>query len=1160
MQCTECLNLNSASARFCSQCGRMLADAPLPRSERRRVTVMFADLVGFSSIAEQLDAEAVHRLINACFDRLVPIIEHYGGVVDKFIGDAIMAIFGAPLAHEDDPIRAVHAASAMLDAIAELSQQEGLALGLHIGINTGVVIAGGIGSLGRQHYSVIGDAVNLAARLQDLASNGEILVGPETQRMTAHVFDFAALGEKAIKGRSEQVAVFKLRGLNPRPSSGRGIKGLQSPMVGRSNELDSLLAVTDNLAQQRGRVVMAVGEAGIGKSRLLTEWRNQSLEQLPQVVWYEARCLSYTQESAYALLRDLVRSLIGVSLNDGEDEMAAALHQIATALLADQADQVMPALSHLLLLPASRRFDELSPQALQALYITAVRRLVLAQGQHTPVIWSIEDIHWADEASVDVLQSLLQLHNDIPLVILATSRPDREVVGWRLVEAARDLKGLELNLAPLSLANGRELIANLLHFDGLPEHLRTAILNKADGNPFFVEEVIRTLIDREAIMHDGNSWVALEAINQIELPDSVHGLLAARIDRLPPELRQLLHIAAVIGRRFAIRVVAEVLGSTAEKLTNSIDLLVDRELLRRDRTNPNGYLRFRHALVHEVVYSTTLQTERRRLHGVVGETLETLYPSRREELAAALANHFMHAEHPKAFEYALLAGDVAYRQYALREAIRHYERAHDLSHQYELPLAVVRGLYLNYARATELVGDTKQALDLYNHVLERCDSENDTESLTIVLIERARLLMLPSLHRDLERSRSDTMRALDLATQQGDRQSEARCYWLLALIEGHLSRFTDAEPWGEKALSLARELGMRELQAYCLNDFHRVAINRGQHELAEQMLREAIELWRSLNNLPMLADSLSGMADFYYSRRDLEQAVRYAREAERLSVMIGNAWNLGFSRSVLGGIALETGDIQQALHMFQSAIEQSSISGPIMLNMYSRTELLRLYRMLGDYTSALAVVDAAEVYLEQINDEALATLRQLTSALRLLITIEQTHPEPAAMAEAIRQVLAFDLGDQQVIAGVMLRVAHIELSLKLGEYAHGERLLEQVVEQLSSLWFGTSLVVNYRARLAAAQGKISEALQLSEGLISEQPAGDVHDLWRFHAWRAEWLETQGQPDQALAERQHAQGLIRHISSNILRDDLRDHFLGMPLVQATLQEPSSSFII
>ncbi|WP_083469826.1 ATP-binding protein [Herpetosiphon geysericola] len=1160
MQCTECLNLNPASARFCSQCGRMLADAPLPRSERRRVTVMFADLVGFTSIAEQLDAEAVHRLINTCFDRLVPIIEHYGGVVDKFIGDAIMAIFGAPLAHEDDPIRAVHAASAMLAAIAELSQQEGLELGLHIGINTGVVIAGGIGSLGRQQYSVIGDAVNLAARLQDLASNAEILVGPETQRMTAHVFDYAALGEKAIKGRSEHVAVFKLRGLNPRPSSGRGIKGLQSPMVGRHGELESLLAVTADLSKQRGRVVMAVGEAGIGKSRLLTEWRNQSFEQLPQVVWYEARCLSYTQESAYALLRDLVRSLIGVSINDGEDDMAAALHQIATALLLDQADQVIPALSHLLLLPASRRFDELSPQALQALYISAVRRLVLAQGQHTPVIWSIEDIHWADEASVDVLQNLLQLHNDIPLVILATSRPDREVVGWRLVESARDLSGLELNLAPLSLANGRELIANLLHFDGLPEHLRTAILNKADGNPFFVEEVIRTLIDREAIMHDGNSWVALEAINHIELPDSVHGLLAARIDRLPSELRQLLHIAAVIGRRFAIRVVAEVLGSTAEKMTNSIDLLVDRELLRRDRTNPNGYLRFRHALVHEVVYSTTLQTERRRLHGVVGETLEALYPSRREELAAALANHFMHAEHPKAFEYALLAGDVAYRQYALREAIRHYERAHDLSHHYDLPLSVVRGLYLNYARATELIGETKQALDLYQHVLERCESEHDTESLIIVLIEHARLLMLPSHHRDLDRSRSETTRALELATQQGDRQSEARCYWLLALIEGHLSRFTAAEPWGEKALSLARELGMRELQAYCLNDFHRVAINNGQPELAERMLREAIELWRSLNNLPMLADSLSGMADFYYSRRDLDQAVRYAREAERLALMIGNAWNLGFSRSVLGGIALETGDIQQALHMFQSSIEQSSLSGPIMLNMYGRTELIRLYRMLGDYQAALDVLEAGEAYIEQVNDEALIALRQLFIAMRLLITIEQTSQDPAELSETIRHILSFELGEQQVVAGVMLRVIHIELCLKLGDYGHAERLVAEIVEQLSALWFGGSLVSNYRARLAAAQGKLAEAIEFSEVLINEQPAGDIHDLWRFRAWRAEWLEAQGQFTLAVSERQHAQRLIQHISGNILRDELRERFLGLPLVQATLQEPSSSFII
>lgn len=231
-----------------------------------------------------------------------------------------------------------------------------------------------------------------------------------------------------------------------------------------------------------------------------------------------------------------------------------------------------------------------------------------------------------------------------------------------------------------------------------------------------------------------------------------------------------------------------------------------------------------------------------------------------------------------------------------------------------------------------------------------------------------------------------------------------------------------------------------------------------------------------------------------------------------------------------------------------------------MLNMYGRTELIRLYRMLGDYQAALDVLETAETYIEQLKDEALVALRQLFIALRLLITLEQTNQDPAELSETIRHILSFELGEQQVVAGVMLRVIHIELCLKLGEYTHAERLLNEIVEQLSTLWFGGSLISNYRSRLAAAQGQLTEAIKFSDVLINEKPAGDIHDLWRFRAWRAEWLEAQGKLTLAVSERQHAQRLIQHISGNILRDELRECFLGLPLVQATLQEPSSTFII
>ena len=581
LRCTNCQTELPPQARFCLNCGTKVETAvptpppppPPPEpppaqmgGERRAVTIMFADISGFTAMSERMDPEQVRNLMNRCFDHLVPIVEKYEGTVDKFIGDEIMALFGAPIAHEDDPARALRVGLEMQAALRQFNAEHNTDLGMHAGINTGLVIAGGIGSRGRRDYSVMGDAVNLAARLEDASERGEIFVGPDTYRLAAPLFDFEPLPPMALKGKAEPVQTYKLLGAKEQPGRLRGLAGLVSPMVGRDKELQTLLELSEAVQAGAGRIAVIVGEPGLGKSRLLAEWQTVGGKGQGTVKWATGQCLSYGQGLAYHLLIDTLRSVIGVPAAAEEPETHVALKALTEELLGEEMMAVYPYLGHLLSLKLTGEAQEqvriLDPQALQNQYLAAMRRLLTAVAHHTPLAIVLEDIHWADPSSTDLLIKLLPLATEAPILYCCITRPDFDVPGWRLVTAVRDQTDIpfaELTLYTLSDDDSRQLITNLLEIDELPEHIRSVILKKAEGNPFFVEEVIRMLIDREAIVLENGRWLAQASIEQVDIPDNLQSLLLARIDRLPDQVKHTLRVASVIGRQFSVRVLEEVL-------------------------------------------------------------------------------------------------------------------------------------------------------------------------------------------------------------------------------------------------------------------------------------------------------------------------------------------------------------------------------------------------------------------------------------------------------------------------------------------------------------------------------------------------------------------------------------------------------------------------
>jgi class 3 adenylate cyclase len=623
MKCTRCQTDNPSAARFCLNCGsallprcptcqmelptgarfcigcgqpltigtstdnarltRLAAAAPDPlvdkvraaghlAGERRVVTILFADVVGSTTLAEQLDAETWVAIMNAAFDRITPAVYRYEGTVARLLGDGLWAFFGAPVAHEDDPARAVRAALDLLDAArayaAQARQEYGIEFKMRACLNTGAVVLGPVGDDLTYEYTAMGGAVNLAARLKFAAQPDTVLITESTHRFVTPILDCTDLGPLEVKGRSEPVRVYQVHGLKPEPGPVRGLAGLQSPMVGRDAELATLSQLCEAVQAGLGRAVLVVGEPGLGKTRLIAEWKTATVgtnrEAAPH--WAEGHGVSYGQGLPYHLLIDLLRSILGIPESANEAQARAALWTCTGNLFSDSMMDVYPHLGHLLSLKlepeALERLELQDPQALRTQYLTAVRQLLLAIASRRPVVLVLEDLHWADPSSTELLIKLLPMASTAPLLFCMVTRPERDAPGWKLVAAAREALGgslTQITLRALSENDSRQLVANLLTIEALPERLRTLILQKAEGNPFFVEEVIRMLVDRRAIVQRSGRWFAAADIESLEIPDNLQGLLLARIDRLPDEAKHALRVASVIGRQFPVKVLEHVL-------------------------------------------------------------------------------------------------------------------------------------------------------------------------------------------------------------------------------------------------------------------------------------------------------------------------------------------------------------------------------------------------------------------------------------------------------------------------------------------------------------------------------------------------------------------------------------------------------------------------
>jgi class 3 adenylate cyclase/tetratricopeptide (TPR) repeat protein len=695
-RCPTCGSSVADDDRFCASCGAGLAGPPAtPGTERKLVTVLFADVTGSTLLGEHLDPERLRSVMDEYFAAMRTEIESQGGTVEKFIGDAVMAAFGVPTAHEDDPARAMRAGLRMLERLPEVNRtletDHGVALQIRIGVHTGEVLATVDPRPGEA--MVTGDAVNAAARLQTAADPGELLASERTVQ-ASRGFAVADRGRLELKGKRERVRAFAVLEETGGPT--RGLPGFRAPMVGRDTELGVLRSVFERAEhERRPHLVTIYGEAGVGKSRLTREflsWVTAPDRNAPTAL--AGRCLPYGDGITYWPLAEILKAHASILDTDPTDlaieKVRKAGRDLLTPEVSPDPERASAALAYTIgIQDPDVSFATLEPKDVRTEVHAAWRSFFTALGARGPVVAVIEDIHWADPALLDLLDELTDRVQG-PVVFLCPSRPDLTATrpGWG--GGRRNTSSIALD--PLTVEESHELIKLLLAVDDLPPSVHDRILERAEGNPFFLEEIIRRLLDGGLIRRDGDRWRAVAGIEEVEIPDTVQSVLAARIDLLDPIDKRIAQTAAVVGRVFWPGPVAELAGASAPDVEAALRRLEDREIvLSRPGSSLAGQAEyiFKHVLTRDVAYESLPRKERAPAHAAVAGWVERTAGDRAAEFAEVLAYHYATAATLErdaggaiepdlrrgALGWLLRASEDARRRFVLKKAQRLAEEA-----------------------------------------------------------------------------------------------------------------------------------------------------------------------------------------------------------------------------------------------------------------------------------------------------------------------------------------------------------------------------------------------------------------------------------------------------------------------------------------------------
>jgi class 3 adenylate cyclase/tetratricopeptide (TPR) repeat protein len=917
--------------------------------ERKPVTAVFADIVGSTTLAESIDPEDWTLIINAAFDEMSRCIFDYEGTIAQLQGDAIISFFGAPVAHEDDPERAVRAALAMTAAMEsyreEVRQSHGIDFRIRIGISTGLVLVGNVGSDLRYDYTAIGDTMNLASRLEGAAEPGQVLIADRTEHFVRALFELEDIGSLDLKDKTDAVRAFRVVGEQAVPGPTRGLEGLDSSMVGRDAELAELLDLSATVRAGRGRSAVIIAEPGLGKSRLLRELRSAidrvdetSETGTREMSWVVGQGSPFGARMPFHLVTSLLLDLLGLTAANPPEEVGAALHGLLGELLPGDTE----AIAYLAFLmgldddasdghDVARANGEFVSERLSATVLRLLKG-VAAQG---PLVVVIEDLHWADAASVELLKAVITAPDEASVLVICATRDEPSAPGWEVVTAMRERSGralTEIALEPLDEGDSSRLVANLLEIESLAPETREIILTKAEGNPFFVEEVIRMLIDQGVIEQVDGRWRATGSGVAVAIPDTLHGLILARIDRLPQDARRVLRIASCIERRFPLSLLEDIVRASGLEVGIGAALvrLEAANLVTLFRTAPELAYRFSHALIQDAAYETVLRQERREWHGLVAEAILARWPDREDEMADRLARHFELAGNaPRAVDYLLIAAERALARNAMVDARGLFAHAAELlgdpsdTDTDTVGRQRLRILMGTLASGLELVrGDA--AMELLATGRDLAEGLGDWAALSDVLFWEVTLRetigerpeQSPRLREAVERLESlGDVAGDDLQRAQALSRSGNYLWW-----SGQFHRSLESL---ERASTLFREngdvIGASMAESYMAADL----ANLGRFEEADRRMQESRALADQADELTKL-DFHIAEASMAGIRGDYAASIRFAGECFEGSMEMGAMACAAVSGMVLGGSQMAMGETDDARDSLERSLDYAN--------------------------------------------------------------------------------------------------------------------------------------------------------------------------------------------------------------------------------------------
>ncbi len=1082
--------------------GKVAALRDLIPGERKHVTVLFADIKGSTELIRDLDPEDADQAMTPAVRAMMDAVHRFEGTVTQVQGDGIMAMFGAPIALEDHGLRACYASIAMQRAIAELARGRGAAaetgIRVRVGLHSGEVLVRSIGDDLSMNYDAVGLTAHLAARMEQAAAAGSILMTAETLRLVDGFVRVEPLGPQKLKGLAEPVDAFRLDGITGARSR---LEAAQSegltPFVGRERELAFLEERFDAAAGGRGQVVFLAGDPGMGKSRLLLELRRR-LDQ--RTDWLEGRARSFGRDLAFHPLIDLLRRSMRIEDDDPEDIVIDKV-TAGTAALRTEASVGLPLLRYLLGVdPGDPAILELDSRLRRSAVFDALRRLVLCAAEHRTQVVVLEDLHWIDPGTEEFLGTLVDSVANAAVLVVLTHRP-----GYTSPLGERTYCS-HIALSSLDEGASAAMIRAVLAGSGLPDLLERRIAGRADGNPFFVEEVVRSLLEDGVIRRNGDTYVLQRALDQVFVPDTIQDVLAARIDRLDAEVKRTLQTASVIGREFARRLV-DLLSGAPVRAERSLQALKAVELIYEKTLFPELSYVFKHALTQDVAYGSLLRPQRKELHALVGAAIEASYAERIADHYGVLAWHYERAGRTdKAVDYLGKAADKAVEAFAVSEAMELYRRALDLIDESKDDRYAEQRVRFLRARANLQfsVGNYAGARAEWERLLARCRETGDRFNEAGALSGAA---WATTWDEAFDQALAYAEEAARVAGETGNQSALAGALVVSGYVPAVTGQLVEARPILERAVRASRDAGDVVQEVIARFCFGMLEGWQGEYDTAADVTSEGLRIARDRRLLPLLMRSLWANSMPLIGKGDYDRAQALLHEGFDLADKVGDEGMAPRMLNTLGWLYLECGDVDRSIDHNVRAVDrargrQHAVS--VEMGTYATVNWGDALLRKGEIAAAGEVYDAAQGVVSNPRTHVWMKWRYSTHLF-------------ASLAE-----YWLARGNPERAAGFVGRSMEIALATTSRKYiAIGHRISAEIALQ--------------RLDLNEAEAQARRALALAER-IRNPP-----QQWSACALLGDILARMGKPDDALDARTRAGHVIRGVASSLADPRLRQSF-------------------